>query len=236
MRITQMQSSNAAKVDSNTIIIVSAIVVAALIIGGSIWAGQGNRGGGTNEPIVAGGGLEIGEAPVLGDPQAPNTIVEFLDFQCPYCELFSTETEPQLRELYIDSGKAKLVYKALTFLGAESVRAATAAECAKEQGKYVAMHDAIYEAERIEAADGGNPENSGNLSDAFFAGTAEAIGLDKGVFNACIASDRIKNVLEAYSNDAEAAMGARVSTPTVFVNGTKVANPFDLEEYANLIK
>ncbi len=230
--------------NANTIIIVATIIVAALIIGGSIWASKNNGGPSASNPPVVAGGLDIGEAPVLGDPQAPNTIVEFLDFQCPYCEQFFATTEPELRAKYIDTGKAKLVFKALTFIDSfdsnrapmESLLAAKAGECAKEQGKYVAMHDAIYNAERAESDAKKNPENSGNLTEAFFASTASAIGLDVAAFNDCTQSAGVTDLLEVYSNDADAAMGGRISTPTVFVNGTKIENPFDLAAYEALIK
>jgi protein-disulfide isomerase len=234
------------KIDSNTIIIVVTILVGALIIGGAIIAGEKNPSSpsGNGEPVVAGGGLDIGEAPVVGNADAPNTIVEFLDFQCPYCEQFATQIEPELRRLYIETGKAKFVYKALTFIDSydrnqapmESLLAAQAGECAKEQGKYAVMHDAIYTAEAREAAEGKNPENSGNLTEQFFADVARTNGFDVEAFSECVKSERVADVLKVYANDANAAMGGRVSTPTVFVNGVKVANPFDLAEYEKLIK
>lgn len=222
------------KIDSNTIIIIAAIVVAALIIGGSVLTNK------KSDPLTpnqgSGSGLEIGDAPVLGKADAPHTIVEFLDFQCPYCELFYREAEPAIRSAFIDTGKAKMVYKTLAFLGEESTRAARAGECAKRQGKYVSMHDAIYKAEQKESDAKKNPENSGNLTDAFFSETAQSLGLDSASFKACMSDASLKDTLDVYMNDAEAAMGGRVSTPTIFVDGVKIQNPFDIKEYEAIIK
>ena len=74
--------------------------------------------------------------PFLGDPNAKLTVVEFSDFQCPFCGRFFKDVGPQLKKDYIDTGKVKFVYKHLAFLGKESTDAANASECAKEQNKF----------------------------------------------------------------------------------------------------
>ena len=69
------------------------------------------------------------------------TIVEFADFQCPYCGRHQQTVQPILQQEYIDTGKANFLYKHLAFLGPESVYAAEAAECAADQGKFWEYHD-----------------------------------------------------------------------------------------------
>jgi protein-disulfide isomerase len=95
----------------------------------------------TGKPVAGAVAVSIDDDPVLGNPNAPVTIVEFSDFQCP----FWAETLPQLKEAYIDTGKAKLIYRDFPLAfhpGAEP--AAQAANCANEQGKYWEMHDKIF--------------------------------------------------------------------------------------------
>ncbi len=83
--------------------------------------------------------------PMLGDPGAPVTIIEFSDFQCPFCQKFHSETFPQIKKTYIDTGKVRFVYRdfPLSFHpGAQP--AAEAAECAHAQGKFWEMHEALF--------------------------------------------------------------------------------------------
>ena len=81
---------------------------------------------------------------VEGDPSAPIRIIAWEDFQCPFCGRFSTETEPLLREEFVDTGIASFEFRHLAFLGIESVRAAEASECANEQGFFWEYHDILF--------------------------------------------------------------------------------------------
>jgi hypothetical protein len=80
--------------------------------------------------------LERGPGPSKGDAAAPVTLVEFSDFQCSYCRKFWRDTLPGIEEKYIRTGKVRFVYRHLAILGAPSVEAAIAAECADQQGKF----------------------------------------------------------------------------------------------------
>lgn len=230
--------------DAQTIIIVVSILLAAVIIGGAIFV-SGKKGADTGTTgQVSGSGLEIGESAVIGNPDAPVTIVEFLDFQCPACEAFYSQIEKTVREKYIDTGKAKMVFKTLTFIDSfdkyanplESLSSAKAAECAKEQGKFILMHDAIFDAELKESSTGVNPENSGNLTDAFLKQAAQEIGLDMQAYDTCYSSDRLDTILNVYNNDANTALNGQVSTPSVFIDGKKLSNPFDIAQFESRIK
>lgn len=228
---------------SQTLVIAGSIVLAGVIIAAALFmrdskpAAQ-NPNPGSDQSTVA-KALEIGTAPVLGNADAPHTIVEFLDFQCPACGAYFTAIDPQIRQKYIDTGKAKMVAKVLTFIDSfdgnkaplESMNAAVAAECAKEQGKFWAMHDAIYAAEEKEVADGKNNENSGNLTDEFFRTQAQLIGLSLDQFTSCYASQATKDRVATYMDDANAALNGEVSTPSVFIDGKKLAKPFDIKSY-----
>ena len=79
-----------------------------------------------------------------GDPDAPVTMIEFGDFQCPFCGRFYVQTESQIDEAYIQSGKVRFGYFNFAFLGPESTWAAEAAECASDQDKYWEYHDVLF--------------------------------------------------------------------------------------------
>lgn len=84
--------------------------------------------------------------PVKGDPNAPVIIVEFSDFQCPFCRRFAMQTLPLIKEKYIDTGKAKLIFMDLPLPFHQYAKdAAKAANCAMRQGKYWEMHDKLFE-------------------------------------------------------------------------------------------
>jgi len=93
--------------------------------------------------------VDIGDSPVLGDSNAPVTIVEFSDYECPFCGKFFSETSPILRSTYIDTGKVKLVYKDFPITRAHpyAQKAAEAARCVRDQLKddgYWKMHDKMF--------------------------------------------------------------------------------------------
>jgi protein-disulfide isomerase len=83
---------------------------------------------------------------VLGDSNAPVTLIEYGDYQCQFCGVYFQQVEPVLRSQYIDTGKVKMVFRNFQFLSPESVAAAEAAECAKDQDAFWEYHDALYTA------------------------------------------------------------------------------------------
>lgn len=129
----------------NYLLPASVLIAAVLVAGALIYStGVKNTGpekqganiqGAVQEPVAP----QIDDDVVLGDPQAPVTVFIFSDYQCPYCGKFFQETEGLIRKNYVDSGKVKMVYKDFAFLGPESVAAAQAADCAKDQKKVLAV-------------------------------------------------------------------------------------------------
>lgn len=91
--------------------------------------------------------VSVGDLPFVGNTNAKVTIVEFSDYQCPFCERFYTQTEGQLKKEYINSGKAKFYYRdfPLTQIHPGAQKGAEAARCAGDQGKYWQYHDLIFE-------------------------------------------------------------------------------------------
>jgi protein-disulfide isomerase len=222
------------------------IVAAALIIGGVIlYFGKSSNTAvapqleQADQDLLASRGLSVKGLPVLGDPKAPVTLVEFGDFQCSYCVLFFDKIKPAIQKQFIDTGKANMFFKTLAFIGRESTDAGLASACAAQEGKFWEMYDAIYSAELSELSANKNNENSGNLTRDFFATQAEKIGLDKEKFLSCYDQKKYLSLFDENLQDAIKAMGQQVGTPTLFVikNGTaqKVQNPFDLSNLERII-
>ena len=155
-----------------------------------------------------------------GDPNAPVTIIEFGDFQCPYCGRFFAQTEPQIDETYIQSGKVRFGYFGFAFLGQESNWAAEAAECAADQNKFWEYHDTLYSSQ--------SGENQGAFNKDNLKKIAEGLGLDTSAFNECFDSGKYKQLIQDDSN-AASSLGVR-STPTFLINGQAIvgAQPFEI--------
>lgn len=152
--------------------------------------------------------LDVGSAPRLGAPEAPLTIVEFTDFQCPFCNRFFVETFPTLKKNFIDSGQVRFysMDNPLEF-HTNALRAAEAGRCAMEQGQFWAMHD------RLQA----NPQE---LQMADILRYAGSLGLEAGPFQECLESDKYKAAIQQSMQEA-LRKGVR-GTPT-FVVGRSTA-------------
>ncbi|MGD1838890.1 MAG: DsbA family protein [Nitrososphaeraceae archaeon] len=85
------------------------------------------------------------DTPVLGNDDAPVTIFDFSDFQCPLCKRYALNTEPSIIENYVDTGKVKIAYKHFTIFGPDSTTASKISQCAKEQGKFWEFSKLAYE-------------------------------------------------------------------------------------------
>ena len=151
---------------------------------------------------------------VKGDKNAPVTIVEWSDFQCPFCARFYNDAYAQINEQYVKTGKVKIIYRdfPLSF-HPEAQKAAEASECAGEQGKFWEMHDKLF-------------ENQASLSAANYKAWAVELGLDAGAFNTCLDSGKMAQETQKDMLDGQKA-GIR-GTPGFLVNGKVVsgAQPF----------
>jgi protein-disulfide isomerase len=153
--------------------------------------------------------------PVWGPQEAPITIIEFSDYECPYCRKWHVEVWPELQAAYKD--QIRLVYRdfPLTNIHTNATPAAEAANCAQEQDMYWPFSEKLFEMKL-------------NLSKSTYQTYAEELGLDMDSFNECLESNRY---LEEVLADFEYASGLGVrSTPTFFINGIPVvgAQPFDV--------
>jgi protein-disulfide isomerase len=146
----------------------------------------------------------------LGDPNAPIKIEEFADFQCPFCERFHRETEPLLKQYYIDTGKVQFVFRSMgnfvsdniargqgTPATTESRDAALAAYCAGDQDKFWEMHAHIF-ANAL-------GEDVGSFTDRRLKTIAETAGLDMNAFNSCYDSGKYLDRVQQDFEDGQAA-------------------------------
>src|SRR5581483_4420108 len=163
------------------------VVVVAAIIAGNAVRGRASSAssastGGAGGAAVAAGALFPVDARVKGAADAPVTIVEYADLQCPNCATWELNVEPQIEKDYIATGKVRLEVRDFAFLGAESTRAAIAVECAGEQGRFWEYRTALYRSQR--------GENGGAFSDANMKTIANQAGVDGNALAACLASGR----------------------------------------------
>ncbi len=161
----------------------------------------------------------------MGDPNAPVHIIEYGDFQCLYCLKFWRETEPQLIEEYVNTGRVYFEYRSMgAFLGPESAWASEGAYCAGDQGNFWEYHDTLFV--------NWTGENVGDYTQDKLVKYAGALNLNLQEFEACLSEGKHKKTVEQDAAQAQAA-GVR-ATPTFFINGFKVegAQPFQiLKEY-----
>ena len=167
----------------------------------------------------------VDDDPAIGDPNAPVTIVEFSDFQCPFCRSFYSTTYQQIKENYVDKGLVRIVYRdfPLDFHAAARV-SAMAAECADDQGRFWDYHDKLFD----EQAKGGNGTITYGVAE--LKQWAADIGIDTGTFNACLDSQRHAAEVDA---DFEAGQRFGVSgTPSFIVNDRRLvgAQPYSTFE------
>jgi len=226
------------------------IMVAAAVIGGAILFSTFYKGGssGSNAQGAAivgqtqqGGTPTAGSAQamnlgsrdaILGNANAPVTIVEYGDYQCPFCTRFFSQTEPQILQNYVQTGKVRMVFRDFPFLGAESTAAAQAAQCANDQGKLWAYHDALYSSKVADEQKGGS-ENDGFYTRALFIKLAGQVGLSVSDFTSCIDGNKDANAV-ASEKSAATAVGVN-STPFFFVNGQQVVGAQPYSQFQTMI-
>jgi protein-disulfide isomerase len=149
-------------------------------------------------------------SPILGDPSAPITIVEFGDYQCHQCYNWFHNTKPAIVEDYIETGKANLIFVDLAFLGRDSPIAAQASYCAEDQEMYWEYHDTLYNFQDSKI-DGGWA-NSERLK-AF----ASSLELDMDLFNSCLDSEKYSKRVQY--NNQQARDNGVLGTPGFFIVG-----------------
>ncbi len=152
--------------------------------------------------------LENG-SPILGDPNAPVTLIEFGDYQCHFCNVHFHNTEHRLLEKFIKTGKVKMIFKDFTIIGPDSVDAAHGTHCANDQGKFWKYHDILY--------NNWTGENNGWASSDNLLRFAQEIELDIDQWSDCMIDEKYSQIISNSNKDAR-ELGI-TGTPAFFVIG-----------------
>ena len=150
--------------------------------------------------------------PYLGSSNAKVTVVEYADYECPFCEQFFKTVFSDLKTKYIDTGKIKFVYQDFAFLGPDSNTAAEASHCAADQNKFWQYHDYLFSNQ--------GPEGSGWATADHQKQFASTLGLNTSQFNSCLDGGKYKQ--EVLDETAAGRSYGVSGTPTVFINGTPI--------------
>ncbi len=209
------------------------ILVASFVIGGSFIYGAGAKTQERQAPLANVGNavaglptvqnVSIDDDIILGNPQAPVTVIEFGDYQCPFCGRFFTDAEKQVRDNYVATGKVRMVYRdfPLDNLHPFARPAAEAAECARDQGQYWAYHDLLF-------------TRQDQLPTLNFVSLAKELGLDDAAFKTCVDTKKYAKEVET---DYQDGLKVGVSgTPTAFVNGKMLSGALPYETFKSAIE
>jgi protein-disulfide isomerase len=152
----------------------------------------------------------VDPAVMTGRADAAVTVVEFADYQCPYCGEFARTVQPALVAKYVDTGVLRIVWRDFPYYGPQSVDAAVAARAAGRQGKFWPFHDALY-AHQL-------PLHSGRLTAGYLDGLASGLGLDVAAFDLARRDPTLRATVSA-----DFAFGQQLGvpgTPSFLVNGS----------------
>ena len=146
-------------------------------------------------------------SPVLGNPNAPITVVEFGDYQCTFCSKFFHETENTIVTNYVKTGKVKILFKDFIILGQDSINAANAAHCANDQKLFWEYHSMLY--------NNWDGEDTGWANLEHLHEFANTLGLNMDIFSSCMSDLKWNELVNLSSIDGQ-KLGV-TGTPTFFV-------------------
>lgn len=168
--------------------------------------------------------LKMGHLPIKGSQSAKVTMVEFSDFECPFCGRFYKETLPQIIKDYVDTGKMKIYYRhyPLTF-HPKAAPLANASECANDQGAFWQMHDKIFD----------NNATVSNMTDDQIKQWGADLGLNTSQFNGCYDNKAHQDKIDEDQKDG-VAVGVS-GTPTFYINGKQLVGAMPYESFKAII-
>lgn len=219
--------------NSRNLLIPAAIVVAGMVVAGAIFYSGGgfktakapppSRSGSQGQAAIGGAGAGEEGDPFLGNPDAPVTMVEFSDFECPFCQRFWSQALPQIKEQYIKTGKVRLVYRdfPIASIHSNAQKAAEAGECANEQGKFWEYHDIIF-------------ERQNQLGAENFKKWAVELSLNADQFASCLDLGKYAEEVAQDFRDGQAA-GVN-GTPSFFINGRLIVGALPFEQFKGVIE
>lgn len=165
----------------------------------------------------------------MGNPNAPVKMIIYSDFQCPYCKNFAQQTEKQIEDTYVKTGKVYLTYRSMGNWvsdnigtgGSESRKSAEAAYCAGDQNKFWEFHDMLF-ANWL-------GEEAGSFTDKRLAAIAEKVGLNMTQFNACYSSQKYAG--QVNQDNLDGIKAGVQGTPSFVINGKKVEGALPFSDF-----
>ena len=146
-------------------------------------------------------------SPILGDSNAPITLVEFGDYQCHYCHVFFDSIEDNIIKNYVETGKVKMIFKDYNIIGEDSIKASQGAHCANDQGLFWEYHDILYS--------NWTGENNGWASSENLAIFAQQIDLNMDEWSECMIKGSHSQIILKSNDDARTL--ELTGTPAFFV-------------------
>ncbi len=190
-------------------VLIAVVAVAAIVSLAIYGAGQPDAGyEGLDMTRTHGTVMTATGSPILGDPDATITIIEFGDYQCHQCYNWFHNTKPAISEAYIETGVANLVFVDMAFLGRDSPVAAQASYCAGDQDAYWEYHDILYESQEPQI-------DNGWAGGQRLKALAFSLGLDAELFNECLDSKKYQKRVQ--NNLSEGRSKGVSGTPTFFI-------------------
>lgn len=164
------------------------------------------------------------DIPFIGNPESPVTIKSFSEFQCPYCADFFIKTYPEIKEKYIDTGKAKFIfYEVPLEQHAFSFKASEAARCAYDQGKYEEYAILLYNRQKQWV----------RIGPSIFDDYAQEVGLDVTQFNNCLKSGVMREIIK---KEIQESKNFQITgTPTFFINDRRIVGSKPFEDFDKII-
>lgn len=205
-----------------SLIVVGVVIAFSLRVGGDEDEVVVDENVPTVEPshVCASGAVPV-DGNTCGDENAPVKMIEYSNYECPWCGRFARETAREIEREYVASGKVQLEFRNLAAEGQASGLAAEAAECANEQGRFWAYHDMLY-------------DNQQDFTVEVLKEFAGELGLDQQAFDECLDSHKY---VELIRQQREEAVNAGVTgTPSFVVNGTLVPGYLPFEQFQPIIE
>ena len=175
----------------------------------------------------------VGESDVVvGSQTSKIDVITYGDYQCGYSIQLNQEIEPLIMKNYVETGKAKMIYKDIPLFGEESLQAAIAARCANEQNKYWEYHSALFKTEIDERRVKGVGKYTGNLNRETFQKIASNLGMDIENFLSCYDSQKYKDAINRDFEEFKKLSNNKPITPTTFIDGNMIvgAKPYYIFE------
>jgi protein-disulfide isomerase len=200
------------------ILIGMGLIIAGAAVLPSYHLGQvaAQQAGSNNNAKLSLSSLKQQGVPLLGNPSAPVTIIEFGDFQCPFCDRFAKQTEPQINQTYIQTGKVNMLFVHFTIYGPDSITAAMAAQCINDQGKFWNLYNILYKNQGAVNSGWANKDNLKKFA-------SQIPGLDTQKFNSCLDSGKYVSLVQ---NDLAFATSLGLQgTPAFIIEKSDGSNP-----------